>query len=118
MFQLADQVMDFWKDALGLIAKNIIYIIVLLIPFIMTFVLRNKISFQKKNRKNVLITLLIIILLIASFKLSLLIKKDKTYSSYEIYYKIYERVPYGIDHESHISDFGIAEEAARGKRSR
>ncbi len=88
MFKLADQVMDFWKDALGLIAKNIVYIIILLIPFIMTFIFNKKISFQRKNRKKILISLLIVICLVICFKLSLLIKKNKTYSSYEIYYKI------------------------------
>ena len=88
MFKLADQVMDFWKDALGLIAKNIIFIIILLIPFIMTFILKKKISFQRRNRKYILVSILIIILLAVSFKLSLLINKKKTYSSYEIYYKI------------------------------
>ena len=88
MFKLADQVMDFWKDALGLIAKNAVYIIILLIPFIMTFILNKKISFQRKNRKKILISLLIVICLVICFKLSLLIKKNKTYSSYEIYYKI------------------------------
>ena len=56
MFKLADQVMDFWKDALGLIAKNIIFIIILLIPFIMTFILKKKISFQRRNRKYILVS--------------------------------------------------------------
>ncbi len=88
MLKLADQVMDFWKDAISLILKNILYIIILLIPFILTFILKNKISFQRRSRKRVLIDVLIIVVLVGGFKLSLLINKNKTYSAYEIYYKI------------------------------
>ena len=88
MFKLADQVMDFWKDALGLIAKNLIYIIILLIPFVMSFVIGKKINFERKSRKNVFIYLGIMLLLVGIFKLTLLINKNKSYSSYEIYYKI------------------------------
>ena len=100
MFKLADQVMDFWKDALGLIAKNLLYIILLLIPFALSIILRKKIDFERKNRKKVFITLGIIILLVVIFKASLLINKNKTYSSYEIYYNI-------NDQSLSIEKFGV-----------
>ena len=101
MFKLADQVMDFWKDAIGLIAKNIVYIIILLIPFIMTFVIKKKINFARKTRKRVLISVLIVVLFAIAFKATLLINKNKVYSAYEVYYKI-------NDQSLSIEKFGLS----------
>ena len=88
MLKLADQVMTFWKTTLLMILKNIIYIIILFIPFIVTFFTAKKINFSKSSLKRQGIGIVLIILVILGFKGSLLINKDKSYSAYEIYNKV------------------------------
>lgn len=88
MLKLADQVMTFWKATLGIIFNNILYLIIIFIPFILTFFLNKKINFEKSSLKKQGIVFLIIILIIIGFKGILLINKNKSYSAYEIYYKI------------------------------
>lgn len=88
LLKLADQLMTFWKDTLGMIGKNILYIIVVFIPFIGTFFVSKKIDFSKSNRKSKLINLVIIITLVLGYKGILLINKKDTYSAYNLYYKV------------------------------
>ena len=88
MLKLADQVMTFWKTTLGIIFNNILYLIIIFIPFILTFFLNKKINFEKSSLKKQGVVFIIIILIIIGFKGILLINKNKSYSAYEIYYKI------------------------------
>lgn len=90
MLKLADQVMTFWKDTLAMIGKNILYIIIIFIPFIGSFFMMKKIDFTKKNHKSKALSVVILILLILIFKGSLLINKEKTYSPYNLYNQINE----------------------------
>ena len=100
MLKLADQVMSFWQEALKLIFKNIGYILIVFIPFILTFIFNKNINYERKNRKQIITGVIIVLLIIASFKISLLINKNKTYSSYQIFYKI-------NDQSLSIERFGI-----------
>ena len=92
MLKLADQVMSFWKDAIDMILNNFVYIIIIFIPFIVSFILRKKISFERRDRKHTLIGLGIILLGVIGFKVSLLINKKVNnkaiYSAYRIFYKV------------------------------
>lgn len=88
MLKLADQVMTFWKTTLLMILKNIIYIILIYVPFITTFFISKRISFKKTSMKKQGVFLLIVLLVITGFKCTLLINKNKSYSAHEIYYKI------------------------------
>ena len=88
MLKLADQVMTFWKTTLLIVLKNIIYIIILFVPFIVTFFVAKKINFSKSSLKKQGIGIVLIMLVILGFKTSLLINKNKSYSAYEIYNKV------------------------------
>lgn len=88
MLKLADQVMSFWKDALDMILNNFIYIIIIFIPFILSFVIGKKISFERRTRKPILLGLLFIIVGVIIFKVSILVNKKASYSAYQIYYEI------------------------------
>ncbi len=90
LLKLADQLMTFWKDTLGMIFKNVLYIIVGFIPFIGAFFIKKKLDFQKSSLKVQGIRFIIIVLLILSFKGILLINKKDTYSAYNLYYNVNE----------------------------
>lgn len=90
MLKLADQVMTFWKDTLGMIGKNIIYITILFLPFIGSFFIKKKLDFAKSPLKIQGIRLLIFLILILGFKGIILINKKETYSAYNLYYNVNE----------------------------
>lgn len=90
LLKLADQIMTFWKDTLGMIGKNILYIIMTFIPFIGAFFIKKKLDFEKSSLKVQGIRFLILIVLILGVKGILLIDKKETYSAYNLYYNINE----------------------------
>lgn len=90
LLKLADQIMTFWKDTLGMIGKNILYIIMTFIPFVGAFFITKKIDFEKSSLKVQGIRILILIVLLLGFEGILLINKKETYSAYNLYYKINE----------------------------
>ncbi|MBO5095903.1 MAG: sulfatase-like hydrolase/transferase [Bacilli bacterium] len=88
LLKLADQLMTFWKDTLGMIGKNILYILVVFLPFIGTFFISKKIDFKKSSLKVQGIRFAILLILILGFKGILLINKKDTYSAYNLYYNV------------------------------
>lgn len=84
---LADQLNSFLGDTFKTIGSNIIQIILLFIPFILSFVLKKYIDFDKKDYKKLIICFSATLLSIALFISSLFINKDKDYSLYNLYYK-------------------------------
>lgn len=88
LLKLADQVMTFWKSSLVLIGKNVTYILVLLIPFIGAFFMKNKLNFSKKGKKRKGLGFIVLIISILLFQITLLINKKPTYSAYNLYHNI------------------------------
>lgn len=88
MLKLADQVMTFWKDTLLMVWDNILYILLLFIPYILLFFIKNKIKINRINKKNIIINLIFVVSLYGIFKISLLINRKQSYSSYNLYYCI------------------------------
>lgn len=84
------QVLEFIGDIFKVILINIIPIILMTIPLVLLFIFIKKINFDKKNYKYFLI--LLVWSVIIFFGCLGLIKKfdySKTYSSYNLYYKVH-----------------------------
>lgn len=98
------QVFGFIDSILSVIWQNIFAVILLLLPFILFIAFLNKFDFEKKNYKFYLIIILIAIILhlILLFLLNIS-DKDKTYSSYSLYYNTH--VP-----KLTVRDFGVITE--------
>lgn len=89
LFSLSDQAVAFAGDAIKLIIINIYGVILLFIPFIVTFFLRKKhLILHKLGMKKVLIMIVLTIISFGFYKGSLLIFKNKVNSGYELVYKI------------------------------
>lgn len=87
---LANQALDFTNIIVDTLLKNILMLILFLIPIIILIILRKKINFTRLHwQKNLLNLSLIIVFYVISI-LSLQFDKDKLYSVYNIYYHIKE----------------------------
>lgn len=86
-FQLGDQVNSFLSDAIKLIFKNNIYILIFLLPFILF------ISFDKRinkyivynTHKNITVLLVSLLLFVGVFELYVYSTQNKRYSNYDLY---------------------------------
>lgn len=87
-FEIADQVGSFLGKAVIETIKRIIQIILFFLPMILSIIFNKYIDFEYNNYKKNIILLLISIFIYGSYILSLNINKDKTYSSYVLYYNI------------------------------
>ncbi len=87
LFGTSGQILDFKEDAATFIINNISVIFIFLLPIILISVCLSKIELNPSNRKQRLISALIVILTIIGFNLSLLIDSDDIYSGYNLYYK-------------------------------
>jgi len=85
---LANQLTSFLDDTLYSIGKHTFKLIIMLIPFITTFIINKKINYIEKNKKNFIKCLCIILSSIILFYLSLFINRNKEYSMYKLYFKI------------------------------
>ncbi len=85
---MVDNLTSFTTDVIRNIFENIIIIIILFIPFIIIIILNKKINFNKINKKSLLLSILVFIISITTFKTSLLIKKNENNSLYKLYYEI------------------------------
>ena len=90
MFEIADQVTSFMGEVLKAIFYNLYGIILFFIPFILFIVFRNKFDFKyiKKEKKYLIIYIILIPLSICSYRLYLNTKKNETLSIYDLYYNI------------------------------
>lgn len=87
---LANQALDFTNIIIEALAKNILLLIVFLIPIILLIIFRNKISFNRIDLKKSFICLGLIIIFYTIGLLSLQFDKDRLYSVYNVYFNIKE----------------------------
>ncbi len=98
------QVFEFAESIMGVILRNIVSIIILILPMICYFILFRKINFERKNYLFYIIIILLPIVLYFVFIILLgLEDKNKTYSSYSLYYNTH--VP-----KLTARDFGVLSE--------
>ena len=90
MFGIADQVTSFMEEVFKAIFYNLYGIIIFFIPFIIFIIFRKKFDFDifKKEKKYLLIYIILIPLSICSYRLYLDTKKNETLSIYDLYYNI------------------------------
>ena len=88
ILQIADQVTSFLGKAVIETLKRIPGIILLFIPLILSIILRKKIRIKKTNYIKILICICFLILFSIGYVYSLNIKKDESYSPYELFYKV------------------------------
>lgn len=87
---LANQALDFTNIIAGALLKNIIMLILLLIPIIILIIFNRKICFKQLNlRKNLICIGIILIFYLLSI-VSLQFDKSRIYSVYNLYYHIKE----------------------------
>ena len=95
------QVFEFADSIIGVIFHNIIPVIVMFIPLITFFILFKHLDFERKSYKFYILLIIIAVELYVIFTLLLSMSdKDKTYSSYSLYYN--SHVP-----KLTVKDFGI-----------
>lgn len=87
---LANQALDFTNIIAGALLKNIIMLILLLIPIILLIIFNSKICFKQLNlRKNLICIGIILVFYLLSI-VSLQFDKGRIYSVYNLYYHIRE----------------------------
>ena len=97
---LANQALDFTNIIAGALLKNIIMLILLLIPIVVLVIFNKKISFNQVSIRKNLICLGIIIVFYLLSILSLQFDKSHIYSVYNLYYHIKEE-------RKSIMEFGL-----------
>lgn len=86
--ELASQAMDFYEIGFHLVLTKIIDVLLLLIPFLVYIIYRNKFDYSKKSlKKNICVFLFIIISHIGTL-FTLNLDKNTLYSAYNLYYNI------------------------------
>ena len=85
---LAQGAFSFKSMIIDAIIDNILPIIIMLIPLILTIIFIKKIKIEKYTKKKILITLLIFILLIAVENLAIRLDNKGEYSAYRLIYEI------------------------------
>lgn len=90
VFSVADQINDFLGKAVLETVKKIPGIILLSLPLILSIINRKRIIFSAPNRKQVFLSLLFILFSYGGFICSILVKKDYSYSVYQLYFKVYD----------------------------
>ena len=81
------QVIEFASDALPFIAKSIIGLMFIFLPFILCIVFRKKIICKRITKKSTLIFSICLLITILLYFSSLFIGKNKDYSAYSLKYK-------------------------------
>ena len=88
--ELKDQIKSFMTDAIKMILKNSIYIILFLLPFIIFLIIRKKIKFMfnKSNYKQLIYIISSIFMLVGILQIYINCTKNNRYSNYELYYNV------------------------------
>lgn len=87
---LANQALDFTNIIAGALLRNIVMLILFLLPVIILIIFHNKISFKQSNWKKSLICFCIILVFYLLSIISLQFDKGRIYSVYNLYYHIRE----------------------------
>lgn len=85
---LANQLTSFLGDTFSTIGKHFTKLLIILIPFILSFIYKKRITYIEKNKKNIIKYILIFIISTIIFYASLFINKNKEYSMYKLYFKV------------------------------
>ena len=90
MFSVADQAISFWGEIFNAIFYNLYGIVLFFIPFIIFIVFKKKFDFNilKKEKKYLVLHIILIPLCICSYRLFLETKKDETLGIYDLYYNV------------------------------
>ena len=83
---LANQLTSFFEDTLYTVGKHTFKLIIMLIPFITTFIINKNIQYIEKNKKNIVKYLCLAISMTILFYSSLFVNKNKDYSMYKLYF--------------------------------
>ena len=87
LLNAAGQTLEFASDIVRVIFSNIFYIILMFVPFIMSFVLKKFLCFDRHKGKQHLFNWIITLIILAIFFGTLFINKNKDYSPYKAYFK-------------------------------
>lgn len=85
---LGDQLNSFMSETFKAIIDNIVYIIIMLLPFIIYLIFKKKINLQRNTLKSYIIYLLIILFGVAGFTTYIYLTKDKENSTYYLYHDV------------------------------
>ena len=87
-FQVADQLTDFFSKVVIETLRRLPGIILFFLPLIISIIFHKKINFDKIKSKKILLTIVLFIVTSGIYLLGLNIEKDKSYSSYSLYYNV------------------------------
>lgn len=88
MLGLSDNLNSFMGDTIKAIIDNIIYILLMLLPFILYLIFKKKINLEKNNLKSYITYLIIILLSIGAYIGYIYQTKDQENSSYALYHDV------------------------------
>lgn len=87
-FKVADQVGEFAGKGIIETIKRLPGIIMFFAPLIVSLIFRDKLDFQKFDKKGILVLLALIVTTYGVYLLGLYIDKNKSYSPYNLYYQV------------------------------
>ena len=87
---LSDQLTSFANETINAIFQNFIIIILFFTPFILSIILRKKITLKKFNILDSLLNILFIIIAISLLLININIQKNKSNSIYDLLFKVNE----------------------------
>jgi phosphoglycerol transferase MdoB-like AlkP superfamily enzyme len=88
MLGLTDQIAGFMGEAVTAIKDNILYIIIMLVPFIIFLIFKKRINLEKNQLKNYLVYLIIMILSIGLYIFYMAKTQDNENSTYYLYHDV------------------------------
>lgn len=86
LFKAAGQTLEFASDIYNLAFKNIIWIILFFLPFILSFFISKKLNFERINKKTIIKYISLLLSSLGLFFVSLLINQSESYSAYNLYF--------------------------------
>ena len=87
---LGDQALGFIQQAVSVILRNILYIILFMLPFILYLIFRKKLNIKRNSIKSYIIYFIIIILTLPIMYINILATKERDNDLYELYFKVNE----------------------------
>ena len=85
MLGLSDQLNSFMGETIKAILDNLVYILIMLLPFVLYLIFKKKINLQKNTKKSYITYLLIMVVGIILFTSCIYLTKDKENSTYVLY---------------------------------
>lgn len=85
---MAGNVVEFKNILFETLSKNVIFIILYLLPIILLVIFRKKINFESISWKNILIKIMVLLGIFMLSLASLFINRNEMYSAYNLYYNV------------------------------